>query len=340
MSDDPQDRIDDLQILDELQPSADPPEVNTDERPLTLREQVFADIVRKRREALLGDQEEQPEEAVEPPAHEPVHVEAEEHRATVVHPAPPTEPTPPQHAPSQVVTLPNGLQVTADQALTLAHMGFVAAQAMTQPMPQSEAAPVHRPVVDDSLLADTVHKMQFGSPDEGKAALGHLIQQVAGNIPQQPVIDPRQVAAEATQVVRAHLRLEQDAAAVRSEFPEIFDATHPERAQEAHAWVEALRLRDQRLGRSRSDLDIYREAGSLVYNQHNLSRPGSEQTTAPQAAQPSVQPRADVEERKRAAPRNPQAVSRRAVQPEPPRQPTGSETIAAMRSMYRRPALP
>ena len=337
---DTSDRIDDQQILDEPQPPTDPPEPNTDERPLTLREQMMAEIVRKRHASFLAEspQEDEPEADPEPPEHEPAHVEGHEPEPVVAAPAPPTEPMPPPHVPPQVVTLPNGLQVTADQAMTLAHMGFVAAQALSQPQ-QVAPVPHQRPVVDDALLSDTVHKMQFGSPDEGKAALGHLIQQVAGNIPQQTV-DPNQVAAQATQAALAQIRLQQDTAAIRSEFPEIFNAAHPERAQEAHAWVDALKLRDQKLGRARSDLDIYREAGNLVYNQHNLSRPGSEQTTAPQAAQPSVQPRADVEERKRAAPRNPQAVNRRAVQPEPPRQPTGSETIAAMRSMYRQPALP
>lgn len=290
---------------------------------------IYDAEARERGEALPGEYE----PAVEPePMPEP---EEESAPALVVAEPQAPQPTPAPVAPSlHTIQLPDGriAQVTDEQFAQLAHIGAVAGMAMMQP-PAPPPAPVEPPrqsvALDDGKIRETVQRIQFGSPDEGAAALGGLIRDVVAQVPQPQQIDPRILEDNVARRVAAEQQMRADAATIQQEFPAIF--ADPLKRQEAHAWVEALKLRDQRLNRPRSDLDIYREAGTLVYNQHNLPRPGSEQPAASQAA-PTVQPRAGVEERKRAAPRNTQPVDRRAPAPSAPRAPSNSDVVEWMRA--------
>lgn len=331
----------DATLLDH-QPEAPETEPNTSERQLSLREQVMASIVAKRAAQLESDTAEgeppPPElpEAPEAPQEPPEAVVAAS--APEPAPAPPAAPEPPP-APALRTVAINGQQwtVTPDQYDQLAQMGIVAATALSQPQPQ----PAPRPLVDDSLLDETAQKIQYGSQADAKEALGKLIQHVVGNAaPAQP-IDPNQIIHAATQQALAVTQAQRDVTTMMSEFPALFDPAVPQRRRETDAWAEALAIRDRRMGMpARPIIDLYREAGNLVYDQHKLPRPGSDAPPAAPQAAPTVQPRAGVEERKRAAPRQPQTVDRRAVQQEQPREPTGAEKVAALRALYRQPALP
>ena len=58
------------------------------------------------------------------------------------------------------------------------------------------------------------------------------------------------------------MRFIEDSKTIQSEFADVL--ADPQRAQQAHAWAGALRVRDQTLGQSRPDIEIYREAGRLA----------------------------------------------------------------------------
>src|SRR6185503_16239405 len=261
---------------------------------------------------------------------------AQEPEASAVEPAEPppvvasaTQPAPAHPALRHIVIDGQQIAVTDEQFAQLAQMGALAARNLTQhaPAPVAAPEPVAPPApsvtVDEARVREAVQRIQFGSPDEGTQALAGLIQDVVRQVPQAPHIDQQRLIAEAEQRAVQRIAAEHINATIQSEYPEIFK----DKALIAAAQVRENEIRQHALatGRRVNDLDIYREAGNQVYDLLKLPRPGSEitQPTAPQAA-PAIQPTrsATIEERKRAAPRNPQPVDRRSAVPEAPRPPS------------------
>lgn len=339
-----------LHLPDTLHIEGDAQEPQHDgERKLTPREQMMARIAahaeeergkeiaqgsvydaeaRERGEALppATFEQDEPEELESAPEAPPVPAAPPATPEPVAVPAAP--PAPQLHT----VDLGNGqyTQVTEAQFAQLARMGALAGMALAQApaAPEPAPAPVAPPLSD--LARETVQRIQFGSPDEGANALVHYTERLMERVPTAPAIDQRALIDAAAQHALAIQQQRTDTAAIQAEFPAIF--ADPVKQQEANAEVAAIETRDRLLGRSRPPIEIYREAGNRVYDQHNLPRPGSEPTqTAPQAAPVTIRPRAGVEERKRAAPRTTQPVDRRsAMPPQAPQAPSGSAIVAWM----------
>lgn len=271
------------------------------------------------------------------PADEPEAPAVAEVKLEAVLPAkapPPAEPAPaPAPAPALRSVNIDGQQwsVTEEQFAQLANLGMITRHAlMQQPAPQAPA-PVSQQFVDRARIEDTVERLQYGDKTQAVEALQNLIQDVVRNAPQTPV-DAAAIVQQSVLAARAQAQQERDRSVIEQEYPEIF--ADPQRTLLAKLNVDAIRARNQQIGRFQNDLDIYREAGNAVYDALRLSRPGSQadnQPSALQAAPVTVQPRQDVIERKRAAPRTTQVIDRRAVAPETPRPPTGSEIVERMR---------
>jgi len=337
--------------------NADPAPHKEGERQLTARERMMADIARhaqehREQEEALGaeyDREARDRGEALPPSTferepEPVVEAAQEHEAPAVEPIEPpqvaasaAQPAPAHPQVRQIVINGQQLALTDEQIMNLAQFGAQAVQGMyQQPAPVAAPEPVAPPApsvaIDEARVREAVQRIQFGSPDEGTQALAGLIQDVVRQVPQAPHIDQQRLISEAEQRAVQRIAAEHINATIQSEYPEIFK----DKALIAAAQVRENEIRQHALatGRRVNDLDIYREAGNQVYDLLKLPRPGSEitQPTAPQAA-PAIQPTrsATIEERKRAAPRNPQPVDRRSAVPEAPRPPSGSEIVNAMR---------
>jgi hypothetical protein len=301
---------------------------------------VYDAEARERGEALPSpepeEEPEQPLEAAPEAPQEPEPVTAAPEPA----PAPAPEPAPQLHTLNlngQVIT------VTDQQYAQLAQMGALAGMALAQPPMAPEPVAPQRPApapvaLDDSKIRETVNRIQFGSPDEGAAALGGLIHDVLSRVPAAPAVDPNTLAEQAAQQAMQRITGQQITSTIKSEYPQIF--TDPGLMALAQTRVQQIVQRDAATGQRRSEIEIYREAGNQVYDLLKLPRPGSEPTpTAPQAA-PTVQPRADVVERKRAAPRNPQPIDRRSAASVASRSaPTLSEIVNKMRKERGQPAI-
>jgi hypothetical protein len=348
-----------------IEPEHHEPEPQQDgERKLTPREQAMARIAAHAEErrgqeiaqgAIYDAEARERGEALPEPAADDV-AESEEPAAAVEHapaeaaqePTPAREPPPAPLAPQQpqlrhIVLNGQQIAVTDEQLTQLAQMGALAAQQLVQP-PPAPVTPVAPPssfALDDAKVREAVQRIQFGSPDEGTAALAGLIRDVVQQVPQAPAIDQQRLVAEAEQRAVQRIAAEQTHAIVRAEYPEIFkDHGLMALAQQRVQQVSQQALAE---GRRLNDLDVYREAGNQVYDLLKLPRPGSQVATtqpAPQAA-PTIEPTraAKIEERKRAAPRNPQSVDRRSAVPEAPRQPTGSEIVNWIRTQRHQQAI-
>lgn len=233
------------------------------------------------------------------------------------------------------------LYVTEDQYAHLASTGAMANMAMHQaqqqprqpdPAPQPIHQPPTAPVLGRDEAAAIVQQLVYGSQDDGVAAVQALATQLASRMPAQ--IDPSAIRADVAQQLRSEFaqqrQLESDLTIIGTEFPDVFHHQGP--AKLAALNLLDIRQRDRALGRQRPDIDAYREAAQLVRQDFGgvlqQPRPGPDiQPAALQAA-----PQADRLERKRAAPRNPAAVSRTAsLGEETPRPPTGSQIVDQIR---------
>lgn len=344
--------------------SAPPP----GERKLSPREQLMQSIVEKRNAAMdremaqsgiydtdardaglvyPEEEEEQtqaPAQATprQPPAQRRVAPEVRQPAPEVQAPAP--QPPAPQQPQFRTVELDGQhWQVTDDQFVQLARMGMLANvalhqyQTMPQPEPQQQAPPPPPPpAVDPDQVRRVVREIQYGGEDAAAEALLVYTQGLMARVPAPvaaPQIDTNAIIQRAVQQTRAEAALERDRQVIQQEYADIF--AHPMRTAMARSTVEAIRARNIATGRNQSDLDIYREAGNMVRDAMGVPlRPGNgdESQPAPQAASLPVQPRQDVIERKRAAPRQTTRVDQRATVPNDTlRAPTPSEIVDQMR---------
>ena len=267
----------------------------------------------------------------EPEPDAPV-VVAPEPAAEVVPPAAPAAPV--QPAMRAVVVDGTQYAVTEEQYSQLAQLGMVANTALQQMQyaaPQPTVAD-RRPLVDPERAREFVRKVQYEGEDAAVPALSALIEDVLTRAPAPQAVDQNAVIQQAVRVVRAEAQLAADTAIIKNEYGDIL--ANPQLSMLAKINVDAIRARNAQRGILQSDLDIYREAGNAVFDAIGRSRPGSEAITnspALQAATITAQPRADVIERKRAAPRTTQVIDRRVASPEISRPPTGSEIVESMR---------
>lgn len=238
------------------------------------------------------------------------------------------------------------IHVTQDQLVHLARMGAIANQAMYQYQtqqhqpPQQAQAPVvqerARADVGDDLLDAAVQNLQYGDKDGAKAALRELIRNV--QLPQAQQLDLVAIGNYAAQKARHEARLEHETQIIRQEYADVMNDRYL--AGMAAARVAEIRQQNVALGRTQSDLDVYREAGNFVLEKFGKPRPGQqvEQSgetgiTAPQAPNLVVRRSvSEIEGRKRAAPRAvSQVIDRRSTAPQAPKAPSPSDVVDMMR---------
>lgn len=326
-----------IEVEEAAVPEADPQEPS-EARPLTPREKAMQAVYARRVEAInkeVGYAAELAREAglpVEPTAEE-------EEEPTEPSPAPePAAASLPVEAPQQPVPQRHRIEIGGQafevddaQLMQLAQQGALAnlamhqANAVPQP-PQPQPAPA-KPSLDAEAIREAYRKIQFGSEEEGTAALHDILTRAATS---QPQIDPAQIAAQATQNAMQQLELQHNLRIIGEEFPEIFKSNALARA--AALELTDIRARDAMRGVMRPNLELYREACASIrgaFPDNAQPRPGAT-TTASQAGV-VAHPMGDRVERKRAAPRNPVAVSRAASAAPTTRAPSGSEIVARMR---------
>lgn len=192
------------------------------------------------------------------------------------------------------------------------------------------------PPVNRDKVRDVVKRLQYSSEDDATESLAGLIGDVVSqNRPTAPPIDQRAWINEASQETIRTIEARRVVETIKQEYPDIVG-----NADYSHmAFMKAQQIRQElaSLGRQATDLQVFREAGDRVRSLFNLSRPnetlpsGSE-PPASQAPNIRIQPRPNVDARKREAPRSTSSVldTRVATQSQP-RAPTASELVEEMR---------
>lgn len=243
-------------------------------------------------------------------------------------------------------------QVTQEQLIQLARVGMIANHTVDQ-FQRMQQAPVQQPapqpqqrqeqpqaLFDQERVRQAVKRIQFGSEDEGTSALSELIGDVVQRAAPRPA-PPTDVVAIANQAARMaihHSQSERDKATIQAEYGEIL--ADPQLSQLAAINVGVLKQEAAMLGVQKSDLEIYREAGNRVFDALRRPRPGvavehpaGDPPASPASQAPNVVVRrAATDARKREAPRSmSQVIDRRALAPETPRAPSGSDIVDMMR---------
>jgi hypothetical protein len=248
-----------------------------------------------------------------------------------------------QHARAQQ-GLQSWQQPPAPERQAWAPPGQFAPQQAPQGPPQGHAPAA--PVIDRDRAAEIVQRLAYGSADDGVAAVQDLAAQIAVQLRSAaPAMDPQQLMSQAAALAYDRIRTENDLNTIGSEFPDIFN--NRTRAYTAAIHLTEIKQRDAALGQVRPAIEAYREACRLVqaaFAPDHAPQPQSGQNghaPAPQAAQNGNNGTvlatlggngSDRLERKRAAPRNPAAVSRAATLADAaPNYPTGSQIVDQMR---------
>lgn len=273
-------------------------------------------------------------------------------RSPAAVPAPPVAVQPPV---GQKVKLKvNGIDIDVSQedALRLAQKGLAAdmrfqeAAQMRQQAPQSqpqshEAAPAvsTQPKLDDTKLKELHRRIQYGSDDEGQAAIRELgtilVSQAQEGRQQQPT--PDQIAIYAAQQAKYALDYQAALNTLGQKFPEVFadDGLAALAGQRAQQLIGAY----SQAGVAKPLFEIWSEACQTTKDRYHK---GGE-APAPVPTQSSIkQPLAaapDKLARKRAAPQQPVAANRTlAPPPEAPRA-NGSDVVNRIRVSRGQPAL-
>lgn len=274
-------------------------------------------------------------------------------KPAIARPAPVVQPVQPT-APELISVQVDGqqFQVTQEQLIQLARVGMIANHTVDQ-FQRMQQAPVQQPapqpqqrqeqpqaLFDQERVRQAVKRIQFGSEDEGTSALSELIGDVVQRAAPRPA-PPTDVVAIANQAARMaihHSQSERDKATIQAEYGEIL--ADPQLSQLAAINVGVLKQEAAMLGVQKSDLEIYREAGNRVFDALRRPRPGvavehpaGDLPASPASQAPNVVVRrAATDARKREAPRSmSQVIDRRALAPETPRAPSGSDIVDMMR---------
>lgn len=336
-----------------------PPADATPEAPrLSPRDQMMMQIAQRRQEKMAeelalaetyaadareaaGVQESEPEPEPEP----------------VV--AAPDSPPEPQKPATRTWRAPDGNEwtLTDDQFEELARWGYLARQAQSAPAAAPASAPAAPPapatqgaapagkaspadLIDPEAVKGVVRRLNYGNEDEAADALRSFVADVITKTRQAaPQIDPQQLATAATSRAIQALEARSNLETIGKEYPDLF--ANNTLSQLAGLKVQELRHQDLLLGRMRSDLDLFREACNTVVKDTNL-RPATQPQPNAQAANPTAFQAASAqqrEDRKRAAPRPPAAVSRAAPAPAERKPMSGSQIVEAMRKARGQPSL-
>jgi hypothetical protein len=239
------------------------------------------------------------------------------------------------------------VHVTQEQLLALARDGakFHTQQQAPQPPPrqaqppqQQTPAPVPQPFLDENTAKAMARQIAYGSEEEGAQALANLAANIAQRV-QASQVDPNRLAQVTAAHVRDQMTLESNLQTIGQEFPEIFGDTT--RSQLAALKLHEIRQRDAALGVQKSNLELYREACSMVRTSLGTPQPRPAENTpppVPQAAPNTVVSRDDRLAGKRAAPRPVRPASQRAPETME-RAPTGAEIVNQMRKARGQSAL-
>lgn len=228
----------------------------------------------------------------------------------------------------------NEFYVTPEQYQQLAEFGArsysAVARTQQQPVPQQQPvqrqvqpqrAPEPPPKITAQDADAFAEQMLYGDRSKFAQALADYGNQVAERTraamqPSQPQVDPMTMARAIYTQVSNDFAVRNDVmtalSRIEQEFPEI--ATNRALGEFAAVQLGHVRQEDQLLGRTRSNLDQYRDACNRVRGALGHQPGGSQTSPASQAAPPApvIQERRDIIVRKREAPSQPSGVDRRA----------------------------
>lgn len=317
------------------------------ERPESPRDAMMKEIARRREEAIareLSFGEDLADEARARGGHEPLAKEAPVVEEPDEQPEEPQVREPARPELRKVVIDGHTFEVTQEQYDSLAEMGARANIVLSQQQQyaayhqqqarQAQPAPAQnvqeRPVAPaDGLSKEEAEQVAERLLYGGKEDVAKTVQELAANLTARAKnnVNSEQVAALAAQRARAELQLQQDLTTLAAEYPTIMaDRTLGELAA---LQLNHVRHEDQAVGRTRTNLEAYREACDRVLN--TIGQPRTQASAQPHAQAPKASDRSQVQDRKRAAPSQPAPIGRRASDAAPRRAPTGSEIVAQMR---------
>lgn len=339
---------------------ADTPEEQAD-RPRSPREEMMAQIARRRAEAInleLKQGEEYADEArrnagMDPLAREDHADHAEEAEVEKVVAKPVAKPV--QAAPEMVDIEIDGqrFRVTQDQMRELATVGArtnvalqrhnqqqqVQPEQRAQPQPRQPApqAQPARSVLSQADADAVADRILYGGREQVSATVKALADHIASQS-RQEAINTDAIAREAARQAMEQTQLANDLSTISQEYPRLWSS----RALGELAAVQLghIRQENQMQNRNWSNLDSYREACNRVLDELGEPRPGAAQTNRTATQVTAIrsadrgQPTADrsvVLERKRGAPSQPTGIDRRASAAATVRPKSGSEIVDAMR---------
>lgn len=236
-------------------------------------------------------------------------------------------------------------QVTEAQFEELARLGartnvaMSRQQAQHQPQPQQQAAPqqpqqpqVQRRILSKEDSEAVADRLLYGGRDQVAQTVEALAQHIASQS-QQERVNQEAIVAEAARRALEHTQLNSDLQQISGEYPTLWQDRIL--GELAAVQLSHVRQEDQALGRTRTNLDSYREACNRVLDALGQPRPGVSAKQAP-ATQAAVTTRATndrnaVLERKRVARNEPQALDRRAESSATMRPESGHDIVAKMR---------
>ena len=323
-----------------------------------------------REAADLADPEGAAERAAEERAAAQVRLERGEgvdSGAEVMRDAPPRQPrraAEPEAAPAPmlhtVMVDGQAMQVTAEQLAHLASVGAVTNRAIHQyqnqqsqtapvpqqrqvPPPQQHAVPApQQGGLTDAEAAEFARKIQYGDQDE----TARVFKDLAERLRPAPVVqhDPNLIIQAAAQHAIQQIQLEENLRVIGNEYPDIFNEAML--TDVAVRFLDRVRKEDVSLGRSRPDLDAYRESCNRVralFGRAGPQTPPAEhQSGQPKPAVPAalrVAPMEERQQRVRAAPSVPTAANRKVSAGQEFRPPSHAEVVERMRAQRGQPAM-
>lgn len=215
-----------------------------------------------------------------------------------------------------------------------------------QPAPRAQQAPqAATPVFDEARAREISQRLNYGSPDEQAKALSDLGTTIQNAVAQQlasaqPQVNPNDLVQNVSRQVMATVQNQRNLETIASEFSDVFNDA--ELSYAAGYRANMVSQADARMGRTRPQIDVYREVLTDIRNRYIAPRsnqpvqPSAGQAPANtnppvQAATPVAQQMSDRIERKRTAPQPPVAANVRSKGESEKRYPSNSEIVSQMR---------
>lgn len=188
--------------------------------------------------------------------------------------------------------------------------------------PAATPQPAAEPPDNRDAMRELARELLYGDEEKVVDALSRTIRPA----PAQPSIDPAALANEAYARLEGRLNLQNALQTFGSEYPEIIN--DPDLATLGANYVQQLRSHYNQTGTRRTELDLFREAGSLVRQSVQRWRgdlPIANPNPAPPAS--AVPSRVTI---KRSMPQAPAASAAQQATPAP-REKTGTDIVNEMR---------